>query len=100
MPEEQLEALAEYYDTHSGADEPHAEEGEWVEPPTMVTVSIRVTERTRDALDRQAAEHGMRRTAYIRQALEDLTSSKRDHDESLEKRVERLEAALYRNRAA
>jgi hypothetical protein len=36
MPREQLEELAEYYSTHSGADEPGAEHGEWVEPPTMV----------------------------------------------------------------
>lgn len=95
MSEEELEELAEYYDTHDASEEPGAEDGTWIEPPNMVTVSIRVTENTRNALDNQAKQHGMRRTAYIRQILEDATS---DHPagESLEARVTRLEAALAR----
>lgn len=95
MPEKDLEELAEYYDTHSGADEPGAEAGTWVEPPNMVTVSIRVTERTRNTLDIQAKHLGMRRTAYIRQILEDATREE-ESGETLETRVSRLEAALAR----
>ncbi|WP_139274010.1 hypothetical protein [Saccharopolyspora flava] len=95
MPKEKLEELAEYYETHSGADEPGAEDGSWVEAPNMVTVSIRVTEQTRNALDIQAKQLGMRRTAYIRHILEDATREQ-EARESLETRVTRLEAALAR----
>lgn len=96
MPQDQLEELAEYYSTHSATDEPGAEHGEWVEPPNMVTVSIRITERTRNALDLQAKQHNMRRTAYIRQILEDATHNAQGGSESLEARLTRVEAALYR----
>lgn len=67
-PAEQLEEIADYYDTH--APLPDGPDGEWVHPQPMVTTSLRISGDVLTALKTEARDRGVRHTALIRSILE------------------------------
>jgi hypothetical protein len=97
MPEKnRLDELAEYYDTHDLSTE--MEHGQWeeeCEPDPMVATSLRLPKSLLDWVREQAAAAHMKPTALIRAWIE----QQRQGSDNLNRRVERLEQAVFRHSA-
>ncbi|MDA8370866.1 MAG: CopG family antitoxin [Nocardiopsaceae bacterium] len=98
MPLDELEKLADHYDTHDIAAE--MEEGEWVEPRPMATTSLRLPVEVIERLKEEASREGVRYTALIRTLLERHVKGMDVELVDIRDRLERIERELKRDPAA
>jgi hypothetical protein len=97
-PEADLEALANYYDTHDTAEEMDGD-GVWVEPP-MVTTSLRLPKPLMDALKADAGEQHIRHTALMRKVLAAYVAGDAVRPAEIIDRLDRIERILNSDRKA
>jgi len=92
-PAEELEQLAEHYDTHDTSAE--MERGEWVEPQPMVTTSLRLPSPLVAALKAEARREGVRYTMLLRRVLEaHVRRPEADELTEIRERLARVERQL------
>ena len=92
-PAEELERLAEYYDTHDTSTE--MDNGDWVEPQPMATTSLRLPADVIDQLKQQARTRHVRYTAYVRSILERAARGGSPPElAEITERLDRIERAL------
>lgn len=97
-PAEQLEGVAEYYDTHDTSAE--MEGGKWVEPQPMRTTSLRLPAEVIDQLKRQARAQHVRYTSYVRSILERAAQGGQPPElAQIAERLDRIERAVTANRS-
>lgn len=71
------------------------EQGTWVEPPPMVTTSLRLPAEVIIELKRQAQARHVRYTAYVRSILERAANGARQPDMAdITERLERIDRAV------
>jgi hypothetical protein len=92
-PVEELERLAEYYDTHDTS--PEMEHGDWFEPQPMTTTSLRLPTQVIDELKQQARTRHVRYTTYVRSILERAARGGAPPElAEITERLDRIERAL------
>lgn len=88
-PVEDLDRLAEYYDTHDTSAE--MEHGRWVDPRPMRTTSLRLPDDLIATLKATAKANGLRYNAFVREVLQRAVSERTDVPAELGKISEQLE---------
>ncbi len=90
---DQLEQVAEYYDTHDTS--PEMEDGQWVDPQPMATTSLRLPADVIEQLKQQARERHVRYTSYVRSILEQAARGGRPTElTQIAERLDRIERAI------
>jgi hypothetical protein len=98
-PAEELERLAEYYDTHDTGAE--MESGDWVDPQPMATTSLRLPVEVIEQLKRQARARHLRYTSYVRSILEGAARGGAPPEiADITERLERIERAVTQTPSA
>lgn len=91
-PVKELEALAEYYDTHEVLPD---KDGQWVEPQPMVTTSLRLPKPVVQAVKAEARQLGVRHTVLLRSIIEQHVRNPDDQRwAQVEQRLDRIEEQL------
>lgn len=94
-----LDERAQYYDSHDMSSEMEA--GHWetepVPPDPMITTSLRLPKSVLDQVRARAATEDIKATAWIRALIEAALAE--PEAKSIEARVRRLEAAVFRKPA-
>lgn len=90
---DQLEQLADYYDTHDTS--PEMENGQWVDPQPMATTSLRMPADVIEQLKQQARERHVRYTSYVRSILEQAARGGQSTElTQITERLDRIERAV------
>lgn len=99
-PQQRIERLAEYYDTHQGV----TGEGDWLTEPApsdpMVVFSLRLPKAVADQLRAAAADRSLKTTELAREWITQRLTQPEEHDPTVDTVAGQLEQLAARLRAS